>query len=83
MGVHPWQRGLVHVADLHELTSRVLLRRMLTRALLQLAYRGNQAASDESSEMARCSPKFNHVGEFRWWGRSHMGPFTVHPYPAP
>ena len=39
-GIHPWQRGLVHVADLHELTSRVLQRQMLTRALLQLAYRG-------------------------------------------
>jgi hypothetical protein len=33
-------------------------------------------------DLTRCSPKFSHVGEFRWWGRSHMGPFTVHPYIA-
>jgi hypothetical protein len=44
-GIHPWQRGLVHVADLHELTSRVLQRQMLTRALLQLAYRGQSGSA--------------------------------------
>ena len=80
-GNHPWQRDLVHVADLQELTSRVLQRQMLTRALLQLAYRG-AVRQRPMSRPSRRGVAQNSVmlassgdgGGATW--------FTVHPYIA-